>query len=321
VAKPKFKLPDGWYEATARAILEDAGLQTVFGKPSPQTAWKYLLASVLWTETRGGVDYLHLNDRLKTKSGQQLSKRGEEFLADEFAPNPTELIDLVGKAYSDERVKQGLKRGGWQRNNVTGASFEVVLQILTEQICGVKPKRTPALRTLRGFELAPVGYHSQPDLILFGERDFRMLISTKWTLRKERIGTYLHEAWFYRQRKPDLQIAFVVSEFNLNILEWLVLDPLVDRVYHVHKPMLLHVHAPYADQEAVPRDLLLADTSETKAYQRWVALKNRLFDLEDLFKDVDRLNPDKAPQPDLLDAEEAEATDEIESDEDEIDDS
>jgi hypothetical protein len=309
-----FQLPSGWYEATINSILDDPGLRAAFGEPSPDTAWKYVLAAVLWSENRGGVEYLHLNDRLRTKPGMALAKRGASFLEENFANDPQDVIDLVGKAYSAERVNQGLKASGWQRNNVTGASFEVALQLLTERINGVKPKRTPPLRTLRGFELAPVGYHSEPDLVLFSERDFRMLISTKWSLRKERIGTYLHEAWFYRQRKPDLQVAFVVGEFNLNILEWLVLDPLVDRVYHVHLPMLLAAHEPFESKEEVVRELLLSDTSETRAYQRWVALKNRLFDLSDLFNDVNRLDPSKAPVPDQLDIEEAEVEDEASSD-------
>jgi hypothetical protein len=302
-----FQLPPGWYETTINSILDDPELRGSFGDPGPGTAWKYILAAVLWTESLGGAEYLHLNDRLRSKAGKTLATRGAEFLKKNFAEDPRDVIDLVGKAYTEERLTQGLKPDGWQRNNVTGASFEVVLQLLTERICGVKPKRTPPLRTLRGFELAPVGYHSEPDLVLFSERDFRMLISTKWTLRKERIGTYLHEAWFYRQRKPDLQVAFVVGEFNLNILEWLVLDHLVDRVYHIHLPMLLAAHEPFESKEEIPRELLLSDTSETRAYQRWVALKNRLFDLSDLFNDVDRLNPANAPTPDPLDAEEAAA--------------
>ncbi len=302
-----FQLPSGWYEDTINSILDDPRLIKQFGPLSRKTAWKYALATILWSETHGGASYLHLNDRLKTKAGKELATRGAAFLSHEWADPLEPYLDLVGEAYSAERVKQGLGATGWQRNNVTGGAFEVAVQLITERLCGTKPRRTPALRTLRGFELAPVGYHSQPDLVLFTERDFRLLISTKWTLRKERIGTYLHEAWFYRQRRPDLQIAFVVGEFNLNILEWLVHDPLIDRVYHVHLPMLLAAHEPFEGTTEITRDQLLNDTTDTKAYQRWVALKNRLFDLSDLFSDIDRLNPGNDPTPDPLDAEEAEA--------------
>jgi len=137
---------------------------------------------------------------------------------------------------------------------------------------------------------------------MFSARDFRLLISTKWTLRKERIGTYLHEAYFYKQRRPDVQVAFVVGEFNLNILEWLMYDPLVDRVYHLHLPMLLHVHQPFADLEPeadIPLSSLLERGRQREAYGRWLAISERLFDLSQLFADIELLrDKDEAPQLD-----------------------
>jgi len=170
--------------------------------------------------------------------------------------------------------------------------------VLLDRVVGVTTAREPELRTLSGFELAPEGYHSRPDLALFSPDDFRLLISTKWTLRKERIGTYLHEAYFYKQRRPDLQVAFVVSEFNTNILTWLAHDPLVDRVYHVRLPMLLAVHTSFprvAANGAVPKKTLLGDGKDVRDYQRWLGLRARVFDLSQLFADVTLLRPDAVP--------------------------
>src|SRR5207342_486192 len=104
-----FQLPSGWYETTITSILDDPVLHHVLGEPSAATAWKYVLAAVLWQEERSGTKYLHLNDRLKSQAGKELAKRGEEFLKKQFAPVPSDLIDRVGKAYADERVKQGNK--------------------------------------------------------------------------------------------------------------------------------------------------------------------------------------------------------------------
>lgn len=231
---------------------------------------------------------------------------------DEIWPPVASGISNSISACPQERLRQtGVS--SFQRNNITGASLEATLQVLIHEICGVLPARTPKLNTLRGFELAPAGYHSKPDLVLFSALDFRLLISTKWTLRKERIGTYLHEAYFYKQRRSDLQIAFVVSEFNLNIVEWLVNDPLVDRVYHVHRPMLLAVHQPFS-RVAVGGTVLIADlvrpTQEAKEYGRWLALSDRLFDLSHLFADIEAL---KAPQT-AVDPEISGDTDESEDD-------
>jgi hypothetical protein len=203
------------------------------------------------------------------------------------------LVDQIGKAYIAERAKQGFGPPQKKRDpNVTGAAFETALQVIIGKLCGITPSRTPALHTLQGFELAPKGYHSRPDLVLFGPRDFRLLISTKWTLRKERIGTYLHESFFYMRRRPDLQIAFVVNEFQPNILRHLSADPLVDRVYHVNKQMLLDLYAPFSgvpEGADIPRSTLLGDHRNAADYRRWLHMEDHLFDLTDLLADVTTL--------------------------------
>lgn len=292
-----FQLPANWYVDTIADLVGNE-LPVELGPLTRESAWKYVAACVMWADVIGGTPYLHLNDRLKTQAGKQLAERGRGYLDANLMPGtPTlDVIDRIGKRYAAEREAQGFSATSWQRNNVTGRSFEGVLQELIDRLCGVRPAREPQLRTLRGFELAPVGYHSQPDLALFSPRDFRLLISTKWTLRKERIGTYLHEAYFYRQRRSDLQVAFVVSEFNPNIIEWLVSDPLVDRVYHLNLDMLLKVHEPFGEGATVAREKLVQASPERKRYERWLALGTRLFDLSQLFEDVDRLKAD-APAP------------------------
>ncbi len=292
---PAFQLPQGWYRETVTRLVRDT-LPPLLGPLSRGTAWRYLYACVLWAEVVNGKQYLHLNDRLSVASGRELARRGAEYLSthmvDGQVVDPLQLIDHVGREYAAERQRQGLPPPRKRDPNVTGGAFEATLQVLIAEVCGVMPARTPRLNTLRGFELAPEGYHSRPDLALFSPQDFRLLISTKWTLRKERIGTYLHEAYFYKQRRSDLQVAFVVSEFNTNIIFWLANDPLVDRVYHVHREMLLDVHAPFRavpDDGAVEKRRLFANTQEMRDYRRWLGLSERLFDLQNLFDDIDLL--------------------------------
>lgn len=316
----KVKLPALWYLDTVQRLIREE-LPAELGPLSRDTAWRYVYALVLWTESKDGQRYVHLNDRLSSEAGKQLAKRGEEYLQQHLSvsliADIEPLIFQVGKAYEALRATQGVT-GDWQRNNVTGAGLETAIQALINEICHILPTRSPELHELRGFELAPKGYHSRPDLILFTKRDFRVLVSTKWTLRKERLGTFLHEAYFYRQRRADLQVAFVVNEFNLNILEWLINDPLVDRVYHVNKRMLMDVHSPFSDKAPVDIDALIAEADapepkaergqastpawkatlkayrarrqEIKDYQRWANVREKLFDLTQLFDDVDKLN-------------------------------
>jgi hypothetical protein len=291
---PTFQLPPDWYRRTIEDLVDNQ-LPPLLGPLTFENAWRYVYATVAWLQpVRGQTrNFLHLNDRLDSIGGRAEADVGEAWLRANLAPAPVAdiapLIDHIGRAYEAERVRQG-GRATWQRNNVTGNAFEFVIQVLLDRLCGVVAFRQPPLNTLRGFQLAPLGYHSRPDLIVYSPEDFRVLISTKWTLRKERLGTFLHEAFFYRQRRPDLGVAFVVNEFSLSILDHLANDPLVDRVYHVSLPMLLSVHEPFpgvAAGASVPKAQLLgAENATLRKYRRWVMLRRKVRDLSDFFRDV-----------------------------------
>ena len=304
----KFKLPPGWYRSTVTHLVENV-LPPLLGELTTNTAWAYVYAITMWSENVSGHDYLHIveSDKLNTAAGRKLADRAAAYLSEHLVTgkscDPFKIVDQIGSAYRAERANQGLGPPKKARDpNVTGAAFETSLQVLIGKLSGVTPSRTPDLRTLQGFELAPTGYHSRPDLVLFGPRDFRLLISTKWTLRKERIGTYLHESYFYRRRRPDLQIAFGVNEFQPNILRHLSTDPLVDRVYHVNKRMLLALYAPFTalpEDADVPSSTLTRHHQNATEYRRWLHMHDYLFDLTDLFEDIASLanKPDQVLDP------------------------
>ena len=287
----KYVRPKNWYpETVERLITKD--LPPLLGPLTADSAWRYIYAIVMWPENANGVPYLHLqeSDKLENAAGRAFSARAADYLRQNLSGlgpcNPFAVVDQLGNADVADRLAKGFPRPKKRDPNVTGTAFETAIQVLINHLCGVLPARTPELNTLQGFELAPVGYHSKPDLALFDERNFRLLISTKWTLRKERIGTYLHEAFFYRQRRPDLQVAFVVSEFNMNILNWLSQDPLADRVYHVNKAMLLHLTDPLL---GISSEKLSREVVATDDYRRWLNVSERVFDLSALFSDVELL--------------------------------
>ncbi len=78
----------------------------------------------------------------------------------------------------------------------------------------------------------------------------------------------------------------------MNILNWLSQDPLADRMYHVNKKMLLSLHDPLREippPERIPRSL-----ARTDDYRRWLNISERVFDLSELFDDVELLM--KAPE-------------------------
>lgn len=290
--------PPSWYSDTVSRLIDEE-LPPLLGPLTDERAWAYLYASTLWVETIGKDDLLHLNDKLRSKGGREQALRGLAWMEDRFLPadvegdrDPRPHLDKVFQQYLQDRPDPTRKPP--QRNNPTGRTFETCIQELIHRLCGVRPAREPQLSTLAGFELAPPGYHSQPDLALFNARDFRLVISTKWTLRKERIGTYLHESWFYKQRKSDLQTVFVLNDFNSNILQWLVNDPLCDRVYHPAKGMLLATYDPFGEAGSVAKADLL-DRKKRERYERYVSLDSKIHDLSQLFEDVRRLRQEAVP--------------------------
>lgn len=314
MARREFSRPPGWYRLTVEHLVNEE-LPPILGPLRTDTAWRYVYAIVMWPQRAEGEDFLHLqeSDKLKRQKGREFANRAAKYLESSLCESgpcdPFTIVDQLGKADAAERIRQGFEPTRRDPNQ-TGRAFETVVQVLIGKLCGATPSREPDLNTLRGFELAPVGYHSKPDLALFGPRDFRLLVSTKWTLRKERIGTYLHEAFFYKRRRPDLQVAFVLSEFNMNILNWLSQDPLADRVYHVNKAMLLHLHDPFsaiAEDEPIPRSAIQA-----KGYRRWLDISERVFDLSDLFQDIKLLMtaPEEVLDPEIDDEEDVTELDE-----------
>lgn len=317
MSKANFKLPESFYLNTVTDLVAKT-LPQMLGRLEPETAWRYVYAIAMYSQSHEGKEYLHLqeSDKLGTTRGREFAERGAQYLRTRLAAggdcNPFEVVDQLGRARNAEVVSQGLPEPKRRDQNVTGAAFETALQVVIGRLTGSTAYRTPSLRSLQGFELAPVGYHSKPDLVLFGPRDFRLLISTKWTLRKERIGTYLHEAYFYKQRRPDLQVAFVVNEFQPNILKWLSQDPLADKVYHVNKDMLLHLYDPFRDLpdgHGVPREALMGQGRTAKAYRQWIQLSDRISDLSELFSDIQRLQSKADQKPDPGDVEEADDDD------------
>lgn len=289
-----FTLPVGWYEATIADLVHNT-LPPLLGPLTRKTAWRYVYATAMFATQHNGNDYLHFveSDKLNKASGRAFAAKGQAFLDANLCQhgpcNSLALVNHIGRAYDQERIAQGHSPTAKRDPNMTGTAFEVVIQQLIEDLCGVRPMRQPELSKLRGFELTPVGYHSRPDLALFEFHDFRLLISTKWTMRKERIGTFLHEAYYYKRRRPDLQVAFVVSDYQANILKWLSQDPLADRVYHVNRDLLLHMIDPFQGSHAstvLPNDIRTSGTFRS-GLETYMNLGTRLFDLSQLFDDID----------------------------------
>jgi len=280
------------YEGVLRTIFDETQKEKGI-KLSEKTAWQFLYRALLWLEKIGNEEVPHIREvnDLKKRIWLDRGKRLAAFLNSNLEPTADPLSNRVGLLYeaSNARKEQ-------QKQNIVGTGFEYSLSILIKQFCSVAPLVKPKLNQLQGFELAPLRFVQQPDLALFDSQDFRILVSSKWSLRKDRLGEQLYEASFYRKRRPDLYIVFVVNEFDPSRLFHLARAPEVDRVYHVHLPALLDVYDPFPNQPTISRDYLIGDSEIAKRYQIYQNLKRDIRDLSELFSDIKRVKPGPSNQ-------------------------
>lgn len=267
------------YERFIENYFEDKSL-------SSESAWEHIYRLV-WSKN-SQVDNLpeikEHNKMRDTKVWPRRARRAEEYLNNRLGVNYQDSnFDLVFKAYAEEEGKEPEEITN-KRANVRGESFEYVLKYLINEFCGVSPLVKENVSELRGFETAKSQAVSEPDLVLFDEQDFLFLISTKWTLRKDRLKQFIHEARFYRNRRPDLNITMLTNDIDTNYLTDLIEEDSIDRVYHVHKPLLFEIYEPL-DGESVAFDELI----EQSNLFTYMQLNREIYDLTDLFEDISRM--------------------------------
>lgn len=202
------------------------------------------------------------------------------------------IQDAIGDAYEDEFDLLYEALGG-DRQNTRGNGFEHTTSYLIETFCCVEPMVGPQLSggsnaPMRGYEMINEGDVETLDLALFSPGEFRMVISTKWTLRRDRLKQYLFEAEFLKDRTPDLNMTVLTNDCDENYLTTLIDHQAIDRVYHVHKPLVLETIRPFNEKTGALSELVDgAPSTDIKKAYRYFKLHEELYDLTDLFDDID----------------------------------
>ncbi|MFC7230514.1 hypothetical protein ACFQMM_02410 [Saliphagus sp. GCM10025308] len=204
------------------------------------------------------------------------------------------IQDAIGDAYDDDfdLLYSGL---GGDRQNTRGNGFEHTTSYLIETFCGVEPMVGPQLSggtnaPMRGYEMIQEGDVETLDLALFSPGEFRMVISTKWTLRRDRLKQYLFEAEFLKERTPDLNMTVLTNDCDENYLTTLIDHHAIDRVYHVHKPLVLETIRPFDEESGSLLELVedASPTDITKAY-RYFKLHEEMKDFTNLIDDINNM--------------------------------
>jgi hypothetical protein len=76
----------------------------------------------------------------------------------------------------------------------------------------------------------------------------------------------------------------VTNDIDTNYLTDLIENEFTDRIYHIHKPLLFELYEPL-DGKSVNFDDLLEENS----IHKYIQLNEQLYDLQDLFDDINRM--------------------------------
>jgi len=245
---------------------------------TPTSAWNFLYRYNL--DFKAGRPHIAESNVLTTKAWSERAARVTSWLADNLAP---------GKTLSDAEIGVRLGLGnspGAGGTNATGAGLEQALAFLIDRFTGHRPLVRQSLTTFKGYEIVRKGEVDELDLALMSKDDLRLIISCFWTSRRDRISSDLYESVFVRRRRPDIQVAFVVNEFQPSILNALLTSPDVDAVYHVCRDAVLRAHAPGSPNDSITVGELAADSARARAVTQFMNLKARLKDVSQLFDDV-----------------------------------
>jgi len=164
-----------------------------------------------------------------------------EYLAVTLRCEPSQVALMM------DRLMRGPEFEGLQRQNSLGIAFAGLVKHVLERF---GPEHVsyeaekPAKTVFPGLPL--VGRSEKPSIDVLATSNGAPLavISTKWSLRHDRLNDLTSEApaykaafmQLYRQRgRPDLKYYVVTNEFDPARLTKLIDDPGIDSVVHVHK--------------------------------------------------------------------------------------
>jgi hypothetical protein len=231
---------------------------------APATAWLGFYQTLLWYEKIGQLGYTvlpHIIDanalrpaspaiaaRWKTK---RIWQRRAEAL-NSYVASQLQCKEADVPRFMDRLMKQP-DFAGVQRQNSLGIAFAGLLKHCLEKFnTGGLTFRTevPAKDEFPGIDLP--GRSEKPCIDLLASAEGRpvAVISTKWSLRHDRLNDLTNECPIYKaaysrvfrqSARSNLAYYVVTNEFEPSRLIKLLVDSCIDGVVHVHKPAVQNV--------------------------------------------------------------------------------
>lgn len=226
------------------------------GQPAGASAWSGIYQALLWYEPiatiPGRTALPHIIDA--NRLTHPLSAKGElrvwqaravaveKYMADQWEVDPSRIPGMVDK------LMKLAAYAGLQRQNILGSAFAGLIkhtlelfgsQNLTYELEVSGDKAFP------GVQLPTRTGEPFIDILVRKEGRNRGIISTKWSIRHDRINDLTSECRAYKNaaRFTDTQIFYYVAtnEYDPARVEKPLTDRCIDGVIHVHKPLVTAV--------------------------------------------------------------------------------
>jgi hypothetical protein len=226
------------------------------GQPAAATAWSGIYQALLWYEPvstipgRTGLPHIIDANRLthplsakgELRIWQARAVAVEKYMAEQWEADPSGISEMVDKLMKLPPYT------GLQRQNIVGSAFAGLVKHALElfgsqsvtyelEVAGDKAFPGVQLPTRTGKPFI--------DILVRKQGRNRGIISTKWSVRHDRINDLTSECRAYKNaaRFTDTQIFYYVAtnEYDPARVEKPLTDKCIDGVVHVHKPLVTEV--------------------------------------------------------------------------------
>jgi hypothetical protein len=226
------------------------------GQPTAATAWSGLYQALVWYEPvatipgRAGLPHIIDANRLtcplsaegELRVWQARAVAVERYMAEQWQVEPAAVAGIV------DRLMKLPAYAGLQRQNILGSAFAGLVKHVLElfgsqevtyelEVAGEKAFPGVQLPTRTGEPFI--------DILVRKEGRNRGIISTKWSIRHDRINDLTSECRAYKNaaRFTDTQIFYFVAtnEYDPARVEKPLTDKCINGVVHVRKPLVTEV--------------------------------------------------------------------------------
>lgn len=201
-----------------------------------QDFWKGIYQALLWYEH--GVPHIVEANDLKKQIWRYRAKNVEKKLAVAYRCKPDQVSTKV------DQLLQSPILQGQQRQNPLGTGFSACLVYLLRReaapVFEFIPKAVVGHAVFKKVRKPP---RKEVDIAVLKKGREYAIISTKWSIRHDRLKDWLDECDFYKTRAGLPYYFVVTNEFSRGRLKKVLENACKNGLYHVNRTLLLAAYS------------------------------------------------------------------------------